>query len=92
MRFPLFWSRFGELRRRRQVMRGRVHKIGIVAGGEVSVVIRFGIDEPNARWLQQGALVELQEVERGEVQQSGEGRSCEAGSGLPPPRVPASGE
>ena len=72
---------FRRLRRRAPggpTMRGRVHKIGIVAGGEVSLVIRFGMDEPHARWLHQGALVQLQEVERGEVQQQGKGGSGEA--------------
>jgi hypothetical protein len=56
-------------------IRGRVHKISIVAGGEVSVVIRFGIDEPQARQLTQGALVEIQEVDHVEVQQQGKGGS-----------------
>ena len=61
-------------------IRGRVHKISIVAGGEVSVVLRFGLDEPRARQLMQGALVELHEAEetRGEVQQQGKGGSGEA--------------
>lgn len=56
-------------------IRGRIRNISIVAGGEVSVVVRFGLDEPKARQLAQGALVELQEVERGEVQQQGKGGS-----------------
>lgn len=42
-----------------QGMRGRVHKISIIAGGEVSIVIRCGMDEPSARSLSQGALVEF---------------------------------
>ena len=54
-------------------LRARVHKISIIAGGEVSVVLRFGLDEPRARQLTQGALVELQEAERVEVQQQGKG-------------------
>lgn len=40
-------------------LRGRVHKVSVVRGGEVSVVVRFGIDEPHARALNQGALLEL---------------------------------
>lgn len=40
-------------------LRGRVHKVSVVRGGEVSVVVRFGLDEPNARLLNQGALLEL---------------------------------
>lgn len=61
----------------RRGIRGRIHKISIVAGGEVSVIVRFGIDEPLARQLAQGALVELQEIEGGEVQQQGKGGSGE---------------
>lgn len=40
-------------------LRGRVHRVSIVAGGEVSIVLRFGLDEPRARELNQGALVEV---------------------------------
>lgn len=40
-------------------LRGRVHKVSIVAGGEVSVVLRFGGEEVAARALDQGALAEL---------------------------------
>lgn len=43
-------------------LRGRVHKVSIVAGGEVSVVVRFGIDEPRARELNQGRLLEVFEA------------------------------
>lgn len=57
-------SRF-KLRTRGSTIRGRVHKISIVAGGEVSVVLRFGLDEPQARQLSQGSLVELAEVSPG---------------------------
>ena len=42
--------------------RGRVHRVSIVQGGEVSVVLRFGVEEANARGLNQGALVELREI------------------------------
>ena len=59
-------------------LRARVHKISIIAGGEVSVVLRVGIDEPRARQLTQGALVELWEVEGVEVHQQGKGGSGEA--------------
>ena len=77
MKFPLFWGRFRETLRS-QGIRGRVHKISIIAGGDVSVVLRFGMDEPRARELVQGALVELQEVQRVEVQQQRESGSGEA--------------
>jgi hypothetical protein len=40
-------------------LRGRVHRVSIVAGGEVSVVLRFGGEEIAARALEQGALAEL---------------------------------
>lgn len=58
-------------------IRGRIHKISIVQGGEVSIVIRCGIDEPRARQLSQGRLVELHEKEddRVKVQQQGKGGS-----------------
>lgn len=46
----------------RVALRGRVHKVSVVRGGEVSVVVRFGIDEPAARALNQGALLELEVV------------------------------
>lgn len=49
------------------VLRGRVAKVSITAGGMVSVVVRFGIDEPDARLLDQGSLVELVEVEKAPV-------------------------
>lgn len=48
-----------------QGMRGRVHKISIIAGGEVSIVIRCGMDEPRARQLLQGSLVEFFETREG---------------------------
>ena len=77
---------FGFFRKRLQrvgdPIRGRVHKISIVAGGEVSVVVRFGLDEPNARQLLQGTLVEVFETREGapsvEVQQQGKGGSSQA--------------
>lgn len=47
-----------------QGIRGRVHKLSIVAGGEVSIVIRCGLDEPQARHLTQGTLVEFFEAQR----------------------------
>lgn len=48
-----------------QGMRGRVHKISIIAGGEVSIVIRCGMDEPRARMLAQGTLVEFFKTQAG---------------------------
>lgn len=46
-------------------LRARVHKISIIAGGEVSVVLRFGLDEPRAKQLLQGTLVEVFETREG---------------------------
>lgn len=43
-------------------LRGRVHRVSIVAGGEVSVVLRFGGEEVAARALNQGTLVQLREL------------------------------
>lgn len=48
-----------------QGLRGRVHKISIIAGGEVSIVIRCGLEEPRARALAQGSLVEFFETRAG---------------------------
>lgn len=48
-----------------QGMRGRVHKLSIIAGGEVSIVIRCGLDEPRARQLLQGTLIEFFETREG---------------------------
>jgi hypothetical protein len=45
-----------------QTHRGRVHRVSIVKGGEVSVVLRFGVEEARARGLNQGALIELHEI------------------------------
>lgn len=45
-----------------QPVRGRVHRVSIIQGGEVSVVLRFGVEEANARGLNQGALIELREL------------------------------
>ena len=44
-------------------LRGRVHKVSIVAGGDVSVVLRFGGEEVAARSLNQGTLIELREIQ-----------------------------
>lgn len=44
-------------------MRGRIHRIAIVQGGEVSVVVRFGMEEPQAKDLEQGALVDLSTID-----------------------------
>lgn len=43
-------------------LRGRVHKMSVVHGGECSVVVRFGLDEPRARELNQGTLLEVFEA------------------------------
>ena len=34
-------------------VRGRIHKISIIAGGEVSIVLRFGLDGSSGRTLEQ---------------------------------------
>lgn len=48
-------------------LRGRISKMSITRGGRVSVVVTFGIDEPLARMLDQGALVELLEIAKAPV-------------------------
>lgn len=48
-------------------LRGRVSKVSIVRGGAVSVHVTFGIDEPGARLLDQGSLVELVEIAKAPV-------------------------
>lgn len=41
-------------------IRGRVHKVSVIRGGELSVVLRFGIEEMhNARALTPGMLVRI---------------------------------
>lgn len=50
-----FWAR--------PTLRGRIHRIAIVQGGEVSVVVRFGMEEPHAKDLEQGALVDLSTID-----------------------------
>lgn len=69
-------------------MRGRVHKISIIAGGEVSIVIRCGMDEPRARQLLQGSLVEFFETREGappkESVEMAPGAEPEAAATAPP--------
>jgi hypothetical protein len=70
MRRPRWWPGVGNILRPMVLesltagppLRGRVHKVSIVAGGEVSVVLRFGGEETAARALNQGTLVELREL------------------------------
>lgn len=53
---------FDWLKRARGVapLRGRVHRVAIVRGGELSVTLRFGVDEPDARVaFNQGVMVEV---------------------------------
>jgi hypothetical protein len=40
-------------------LRGKVSRISVIRSGEVSMVVRFGIDEARARGLTPGTLVEL---------------------------------
>ena len=43
-----------------RVLRGRVSRVSLIRGGELSVVVRFGIDEfEEAKKLAPGALVSL---------------------------------
>jgi hypothetical protein len=46
-------------------MRGKVSRISVIRSGEVSMVVRFGIDEARARGLTPGTLVELQVMQDG---------------------------
>lgn len=47
-------------------IRGRIHRISRVKGGELSIVIRFGLEEDaHAQRLLQGALVEVFETRDG---------------------------
>jgi hypothetical protein len=52
-------ARFGFGARHPAGLHGRVHKVSVVRGGEVSVVVRFGLDEPDARKLNQGDLLAI---------------------------------
>lgn len=40
-------------------LRGRVHRMSVTKGGEVSIVVRFGMEESRARQLNQGALLDI---------------------------------
>lgn len=44
-------------------LRGRIHKISYVKGGELSIVIRFGIEEAYENRIQQGTLVAMIELD-----------------------------
>lgn len=47
-------------------LRGRVSRSHNLARGVTSTVIHFGIDEPRAKELVQGELVEVRVIGRGE--------------------------
>lgn len=53
IRWPWAWPFKGAP----HAIRGRVHRVSIIPRGEVSMVIRFGMDEPTARQVNQGSLV-----------------------------------
>lgn len=57
--------------RKGRVLRGRVNRVGRIASGELSVVIRFGSEEPDAGLLLPGTLVEVAEL-RGGIPPKGE--------------------
>lgn len=40
-------------------MRGRVNRVSVIGTGELSVVVRFGIDEPGAQGLKPGTMIEV---------------------------------
>lgn len=55
----LIWKRQSE------PLRGRVAKVSTLPGGEVSIVLRFGIDEfERARTITPQTVLEVVEVER----------------------------
>lgn len=49
----------GRLVRTGEPMRGRVNRVNIISSGELSVVVRFGMDEPRAHELKPGTMIEL---------------------------------
>jgi hypothetical protein len=40
-------------------MRGSVNRVSVIATGELSVVVRFGMDEPRAQELKPGTMIEV---------------------------------
>lgn len=49
----------GRFARVGEPMRGRVNRVSVIATGELSVVVRFGIDEPRAQALKPGTMIEV---------------------------------
>lgn len=61
----LRWIR-KRLQRVGEPVRGRIHRISRVRGGELSIVVRFGIEEDDrAQRLLQGSLIEIFETTDG---------------------------
>ena len=56
MRWP--WSKREALRTGAPI-RGRISRISKVRGGEISIVLRFGLEEDEAQRLMQGELLEV---------------------------------
>lgn len=49
----------GRFARVGEPMRGRVNRVHIISSGELSVVVRFGMDEPGAQSLKPGTMIEV---------------------------------
>ena len=59
-----FLKRFMPRKRNGNPMRGRVSRVSVIRGGEVSVVLRFGLEElDRAKQLMPGVLLEVDEVQ-----------------------------
>lgn len=64
---PKFWQRLirPSLWRKGRVLRGRINRVSRIASGETSVVVRFGMDEPDADKLLPGTMIEVVELRGG---------------------------
>lgn len=62
-----FWDKLirPALWRKGRVLRGRVNRVSRIASGETSVVVRFGMDEPEANKLLPGTMIEVVELRGG---------------------------
>lgn len=62
-----FWDKLirPPLWRKGRVLRGRVNRVSRIATGETSIVVRFGMDEPDADKLLPGTMIEVVELRAG---------------------------
>lgn len=62
--FDRLRKRFKPRTRNGNPMRGRVSRVSVIRGGEVSVVLRFGLEElDRAKQLMPGVVLEVDEVQ-----------------------------